>query len=167
MSTETRRLFPPHRTATAVLLLALVGGCSSHEDDPPAEPVPSPSGKVGAWCRDLHTRLPDSVDGQRRVASTPDPKYAAEWGDPAIRLRCGVSRPAVLTPGSEDYNPTADAVEVNGVSWLLEPDGDGYRFTSTERAAWVEVTVPDAYAPEVNALTDLADAVRAAVPEKH
>lgn len=106
------------------------------------------------------------MDGQRRITLTPDPKYAAEWGDPAIRLRCGVPRPAVLTPGDEHYNPTADAVEVNGVSWLMEQYDGGRRFTSTERAAWVEVTVPDAYAPEVNVLTDLAGPMRASVPER-
>jgi hypothetical protein len=77
-----------------------------------------------------------------------------------------VPRPEVLTPGSEHYNPTSDSVEVNGVSWLLEERDGGYRFTLLDREVFVRVTVPDAYAPEVNALVDLADAVRGAVPEK-
>jgi hypothetical protein len=70
----------------------------------------------------------------------------------------------VLTPGSDRYDPTADAAEVNGVSWLLEQQDDGYRFTTTGRKAFVELTVPGEYAPEINALTDLADAVARTVP---
>lgn len=57
-------------------------------------------------------------------------------------------------------------MEVNGVSWLLEELSDGYRFTTTERTAFVELTVPSAYAPEVGVLTDLADAVAKSVPKK-
>lgn len=92
--------------------------------------------------------------------------YTAVWGDPGIELRCGVPRPEVLTPGSEHYNPAAEAVGVNGVEWLLEEREDGYRFTTTGRSAFVELTVPAEYAPEVGVLTDLADAVKEAVPEE-
>jgi Protein of unknown function (DUF3515) len=90
--------------------------------------------------------------------------FTAVWGDPAIGLRCGVPRPEVLSPGSEHYNPTADAVEVNGVDWLLEEREDGYRFTTTGRTAFVELTVPSAYAPEVGVLTHFATPVEQAVP---
>ncbi|MDK1475069.1 DUF3515 domain-containing protein [Streptomyces sp. 549] len=157
----------PRRTvsvcaATAAVLVA-VAGCSA---DPEGPAVPSPTGRAAADCRALHSRLPAEVEGRERVEREPVSQYTAVWGDPSIELRCGVPRPEVLSPGSEHYNPTADAVEVNGVGWLLEQQTDGYRFTTTGRTAFVELTVPGAYAPEVGALTDLADAVRAAVPEQ-
>lgn len=72
-------------------------------------------------------------------------------------LRCGVPSPAA-------YEPTAELVEVDGVEWFPEELERGYRFTTFGRSAFVEVTVPDDYRPEVNALVDLAAAVDAAVP---
>lgn len=140
-----------------------MAGCSS-SDDAAGPAVPSPSGKAAEACRTLHGGLPEHVNGQDRGKLDPASEYTAAWGDPTIELRCGVPRPDVLTPGSEHYNPTSDAAEVNGVSWLIEERDGGYQFTTTDRAAYVEVTVPGAYAPEVGALTDFAKAVRKAVP---
>lgn len=144
----------------AIALSAAIAGCSSTDDGAGPAP-PGPSGKAAEACRKLHGELPQRVDGQERDKSPGSaPTYTAAWGDPPIELRCGVPRPEVLSPGGEHYNPTADAAEVNGVSWLLEQRADGYRFTTTDRVAYVEVTVPGAYAPEIGALTDFADAVR-------
>jgi hypothetical protein len=121
--------------------------------------APSPSAKAAALCRSLHKALPGTVDGLSRRTVEPDSVLTAGWGDPTVALRCGVPRPDVLTPGNAKYDPTANAAEVNGVSWLVQQLTDGYRFTTTDRAAFVEVTVPGKYAPEVNPLTDLAAAV--------
>lgn len=165
MSALYRRAPVAVAVAAVVLVAALVA--VAHVTSGGGGPaVPSPSGKAAATCRALHGRLPQRMDGQRRTALDPASKYTAAWGDPALELRCGVPRPAMLSPGSEHYNPTADAAEVNGVSWLIERHDGGYRFTTTDRAANVELTVPHAYAPEVGALTDLAAAVRASVPER-
>lgn len=147
----------------AVVVLA-VAGCTAADGSGPA--APSPSGETAETCRSLNDRLPKRMDGQQRITLEPASKYTAAWGDPAIELRCGVPRPEKLSPDSEHYNPTAEAAEVNGVSWLLEQRDGGYRFTTTDRTAHVEVTVPDDYAPEVNALTDIAKAVRASVPKR-
>lgn len=150
----------------SVVLAALGSGlaaCTAGETGPAA---PHPSGKAAAVCRALHERLPDRVYGQRRVSLDPDSTYTAAWGDPGIELRCGVPRPEKLTPGSEHYNPTATAAEVNGVSWALEKRQDDYRFTTTGRTAYVEVTVPHSYGQETGALTDLAKAVRASDPRR-
>lgn len=165
MSTSHRRARLAATSASAALTAVglLAAGCSAGGDGPPA---PSPSGAAARACRVLHERLPGKVAGQARTSAASASKYTAAWGDPAVELRCGVARPAKLRPGSEHYNPTADAAEVNGVSWLLEKRDDGYRFTTTGRAANVELTVPRAYAPEVGALTDVAKAVRRAVPRR-
>lgn len=146
----------------ALALGAVLVGCGPLASAP-APAVPSPSGAAAQACRALHEALPEHVAALDRTATDPASEYTAAWGDPAVELRCGVPRPEVLTPGSEHYNPTSEAAEVNGVSWLLEEREDGYRFTTTDGVAYVEVTVPDAYAPEIGVLTDLADAVTGTV----
>ncbi|WP_394813550.1 DUF3515 domain-containing protein [Streptomyces hazeniae] len=159
-----RRFLPVYgRLLLAFALCGAAAGCST-DDAGPA--VPAPSGEAAEACRALHAALPERVAGLEREEARESSPYTATWGDPAVELRCGVPEPEVLRPGSEHYNPTSDAAEVNGVSWLLEEQDEGYRFTTTERAPRVEVTVPAAYAPEIGALTDLADAVRSAVPRR-
>ncbi|WP_173915021.1 DUF3515 domain-containing protein [Streptomyces barkulensis] len=167
MSFAPRRSLPSALRAPAVLLavLAAAAGCVSGGDRP-GPPVPSPTGEAAGICRELYGALPGEVDGQPRGEVEPGTRFAAVWGDPAIELGCGVPRPEVLTPGSEHYNPVSESVDVNGVSWLLEKRDGGHRFTLLDREVFVRVTVPDSYAPEVNALVDLADAVRETVPEK-
>ncbi|MBA0051780.1 DUF3515 domain-containing protein [Streptomyces sp. AJS327] len=160
----------PHRTVRRALAAvgacaALAVGCSSSSGRVGPQD-PSPSGAAATACRALRAELPERLDGQRRVTPEPATKYTALWGDPPIELRCGVRRPEKLTPGSEHYNPTSDAAEVNGVSWLVEEEDGGYRFTTTDRTAHVELTVPDDYAPEVGPLTELADAVRKTLPRR-
>lgn len=128
--------------------------------------VPSPSASAARMCGALHDALPPKVDGLSKRSVSPVSDLTAGWGDPTVVLRCGVPRPEMLTPGSAVYNPTADAVEVNGVSWLIEKTDDGYRFTTTGRRTFVEVTVPADYAPEVDPLTDLGRAVETTIPSE-
>ncbi|WP_436318016.1 DUF3515 domain-containing protein [Streptomyces albus] len=167
MSTRPRALTRSHLTARAAVcgLLALAATACSGSGDPEVA-APSPSGKAARACRALHDALPQKVEGQQRGTADPVSDYTAVWGDPAIRLRCGVPRPARLTPGDDHYDPTSEAAEVNGVSWLIEQRDGEYRFTTTGRVANVEVTVPDHYEPQINPLADLAGAVKRAVPEK-
>jgi hypothetical protein len=53
---------------------------------------------------------------------------------------------------------------VNGVGWFSEDAEGGVLFTTVGRAVFVEVGVPQAYAPEVDPLVDLAPAVSAHDP---
>lgn len=87
--------------------------------------------------------------------------FTAGWGDPAIILRCGVPRPAEMDDAE------ADAVEVDGVDWLLQKQRDGsFRFTSTLRRAYVEVTLPKERTGDgLGPLTAFASPVKKAVPE--
>ncbi len=142
-------------------------GCSS-TDGTVEVSAPSPSAAEAGYCEALHAKLPDAVNGMKRRTTAPASDYTAAWGDPAIELRCGGPRPKILTPGNEHYNPSADAMELNGVSWLPERlPGGGVRATTTLRKASVEVVIPGKYtgeAGDVSALTDFADAVRRTVP---
>ncbi|MBE9500566.1 hypothetical protein AN217_22735 [Streptomyces qinglanensis] len=148
--------------AVAALASLATAACSTTGEAGPTPP--SPSGRAAKVCRSLHGALPERVHDQRRGRADQVSDFTAVWGDPAIALRCGVPEPPVLTPGTEEYNPTAEVAEVNGVSWLLEKRDDGYRFVTTGRVAYVELTVPGDYAPEAEVLPDLADAVGRTVP---
>ena len=161
---SARRRALPLVSLLSVASVAPLACAACSGGGPAGVAVPSPSGEAAAACRDLASALPRRVQDQERGTPGQETPYAAVWGDPPIVLRCGVDRPAVLTPGSSTYNPAADAVEVNGVAWLVEEQPDGFRFTTTERSVYVEVTVPDDYAPEVNPLVDLAAPVDAHIP---
>ncbi|MEU9452481.1 DUF3515 domain-containing protein [Streptomyces sp. NPDC048277] len=144
----------------AVLMIA-AAGCSS-ADDAPSAAVPRPGTAVAKFCDHLDGVLPKKVDKLARRDPEPASPLTAGWGgDPAIILRCGVERPAKMSDAE------ADGVEVNGVGWLLEQQPDkSFRFTTTLRKAYVEVTIPagrtgDGMAP----LVGLAPAIKKAIPE--
>jgi len=138
----------------AALACGLLAGCSS----PAARPVVPPEGP-GRGCAALHHALPSEVDGRSSRDTTPASTRTAAWGSPAVVLRCGVVRPAGLTP-------TSELVEVNGVAWFLDERPAAYVFTATGRSAYLQVRVPSsvdrttATAP----LVDLAPAVKRSLP---
>ncbi|MDH6516253.1 hypothetical protein M2163_006764 [Streptomyces sp. SAI-135] len=145
---------------SALALLITVAGCSSADDSASAA-VPSPGAGVTKLCRELDRVLPSKVDDQDRRDPEPASALTAGWGDPAIILRCGVERPAEMD------DPEADGVEVNGVGWLLEKQDDGsFRFTTTLRKAYVEVTIPESRTEDGMApLVDLAPGIKKAIPK--
>ncbi|POX39840.1 DUF3515 domain-containing protein [Streptomyces sp. Ru73] len=155
----------PRRSLALPLLAVLITavGCAP-SDDSASVAVPAPKGEQARLCRALHGKLPSTVNGLKRRTADPVSDFTAVWGTPAVRLRCGVPKPDVLQRGNEHYNPMQDAAKINGVEWVFEKQDDGYRFTTVLRRAYVEVTVPGTYAPEVNVLPDLAPAVRKTVP---
>lgn len=134
-------------------LLALAGllaACSA--DVAVAPPDPPPSGAAAYACAALHGRLPERVAGADTTATKPQSPYTQAWGSPAIVLRCGVATPLALTP-------TSQLVTVDGVDWLPEQLTAGVMFTTVGRELNIEVSVPDHYAPEASALTDLAPVI--------
>jgi len=83
--------------------------------------------------------------------------YVAAWGDPAVVLRCGVPRPSGLTAASSDF-----VLAANGVNFFQSKQGKTHVFTAIDRAAYIEVQVPDFYAQPP--LGPLADAIAKALP---
>ena len=140
-----------HEAACLALLLVLTG-CSGAVAVP--EPDPDETGR--AACAPLIAALPDRVlEAERRTA---DPGVlTAAWGDPPITLRCGVAAAPGLTPASE-------CLEVNGVGWFAEDADGGTLYTTIGRQVFVELGVPEDYAPEASALVDVAAAVSAHDP---
>ncbi|MEU1371170.1 DUF3515 domain-containing protein [Streptomyces sp. NPDC005803] len=159
MTSSCRRLPHPVLLGTsAVLVVLAAAGCSS--TDPSASvTVPTPSSEAAAYCRALHKELPRSVAGLERSDPAPRSDLTAGWGDGAIVLRCGVTRPAKMDDAQ------SKAAEADGVNWLLEQrEGDGPRFTTTLRKAYVEVTLSKAYAHDATPLAAFAPAVKKTVP---
>ncbi|MGW1540984.1 DUF3515 domain-containing protein [Streptomyces sp. NPDC002309] len=148
----------------SALLIAVVG-CSS-ADDGASVAVPSPSPAVTKLCQNLDKALPHTVDGLGRNDPEPGSVLTAGWGSPVIILRCGVVRPPkMIDPKvAEGGDPDAVAGGVNGVDWLQEAADGGYRFTSANRTAYVEVSVPEGQ-DSAGVLVDLAPAVKSAIPE--
>ncbi|MFC9247082.1 DUF3515 domain-containing protein [Streptomyces sp. NPDC057136] len=144
---------------SAAVLVMAAAGCSS-SDAQASITVPTPSSEAAAYCEALHKELPKTVAGMDRSDPEPDSDLTAGWGDGAIVLRCGVPRPSKM----EDAQ--SDAVDADGVNWLLEQrEGAGPRFTTTYRKAYVEVTLPEEFAHDITPLAEFAASVGKTVPK--
>jgi hypothetical protein len=143
----------------ASVLVVLAGGCSGTL----TVESPARSRADARACAALLQALP------RRVADQPERRvdagggYAAAWGDPAIELRCGVPRP-------RGFDRFAGCQVANGVGWFIpEPQQSGrpvdITMTTVGRAQNVEVRIPAAYFPPVNAMVDLAPALKRTIRE--
>jgi len=131
------------------ILLLFLGGLSACGEAKVAVPTPTPNANDAAICSTLSQTLPQQVADQpkRTVANSPD--LTAAWGNPPISLRCGVIKPAAL-------EPTSSLITVNGIDWFAQQLSAGWQFTSMNTSVFVEVTVPNDYSPEANALVDLS-----------
>lgn len=132
-----------------VLLAALVGGALfTMLRERPVQVSPAPSAADPA-CAVIAARLPATVAGQARRATTSRSVSVAAWGDPAVILRCGVAQP----------DPTPDCQNIDGVDWVYRTLDDGTAFTTYGRDPAVQVLVPNSYAPEPLRLPDFSTAV--------
>ena len=117
--------------------------------------VPAPDSPA-ATCATVP--LPSVVAGAGiRPTSEPD---TAAWGEPPITYRCGVGRPAALSPESR-------LLEVGGVGWLPVEGAGGTGFyavtwPSPSAPAFVEVLVPEEYAAPADVLIDISAALESA-----
>ena len=155
----------PPLSWTALRLLAVAGAAllillvvASQCQTPGVVEIQPPTGAGGA-CADLDLALPEQVNGQDRRRTTPESNRTEAWGTPAVVLRCGVDRPAGLTPSSE-------VIEVNGVGWFFEEQPDAYVFTTVGRDTYVEVQIPLGIPRDqaTGPLVDLAGPVERTVP---
>ncbi|MFG2846577.1 DUF3515 domain-containing protein [Kitasatospora sp. NPDC048296] len=125
---------PVALTCTVVVLIGSWSSADSQVE------VPRPSGKAADYCRALSAALPQELLGHARKDPSPASPYTAAWGSsPRTVLRCGIDRPEELDgEHAADWSPTADDV----TWWSQKLSDGGYRFVTTMRAAYVEVTVP-------------------------
>ncbi len=137
---------------TVLLALLLTTGKSS-QDTPQAQSTasagpltiapPQVDAATAAGCAKIFAKLPVTLAGlaPRKVANTAD-VYA--WGNPAVVLRCGVSRPAGLVSGSDAqvFDVGEVAPSLSSVEWFHVSTKNSVVWTSIDRAVYVEVTVP-------------------------
>ncbi|WP_329489739.1 DUF3515 domain-containing protein [Kitasatospora sp. NBC_01246] len=143
-------------SCTVVVLLGSWGA-------PAAIEVPKPTGRAAGYCRDLAAALPQEVLGHARKDPSPGSPYVAAWASsPRTVLRCGVDRPEALNgEHAKDLSPTIDDV----TWWAQKLDDGGYRFITTMRRAYVEVTVPGgAFSNPLDPVSALNGVVKANIP---
>jgi hypothetical protein len=122
--------------------------------DAPAAASPSCAGLLAGLDGDLpagNATLP------RRPLAEPAPAGVRAWAAdpvPAV-LRCGLPRPAELTP-------TSALLEVNGVRWLTLSDGALVTSIAVDRPVYVAFTTPTGIGS--GPLQAVSDAVRTTLP---
>jgi len=129
--------------------MVIATGCSS---GPPDIPEPDLPADQAAACRALVADLPDTLLDEQPVKVTGASDYGAAWGDPPLVLTCGVA--------AIDLTDAPPCMVVDGVGWVTQ-EGDGETvFTADGYRPRIEVVVPDDYAPEAGALTELTELVK-------
>ena len=110
-------------------------------------------------CAKLVAALPEKLADQARRTVTGS-AYAAAWGDPAIVLRCGVSRPKSFR--------SDPCFTRNGIGWSIpgkqaDDLGDDLVMTLAFRDPIVQVQLPAHYRPDgpSEVMADLDAVVRA------
>lgn len=142
--------------AVAVLCVA---GCSGSGSAPRAA-VPEPPRDQVRVCEALHKQLPAKVGGQSRRDPEPSSQLTAGWGtgDASIVLRCGIPRPKEMS------DPRSEAVDADGVNWLVQQSSSGQTFTTTYRSAYVQVTMGAKFAQDGTPIALFAGAVKKTDP---
>ena len=99
-------------------------------------------------CEQILANTPIKLLGQLQRETQPSDAAAVAWGDPPIVLACGVEP---IT------SPTAQVVAVDSIEWIASPVGenDGTVFTTVDTSPVLQVRVPAAYRPEIDAVVDI------------
>lgn len=135
-------------------VVGLLGGCARSVDVPlPADVSPA----AQELCAEVSLQLPPVVAGQTARSTVPRAPTTAAWGDPPITWRCAVGRP-------DSYTPTSPVIDVLGVTWLPVEHEGGYVFTTIDRSTNVELTVPNAYAPEGEVVATISPIIASLIP---
>jgi len=133
----------PAALLAGVLTLWLAGGFggSDHKPRPAATPTTPVSmaarglsSHAADTCRALVSDLPDSVRDLPRRPVVGGPEQNAAYGEPPVRLSCGVAAPKVAA--------TATVYPLSGVCWLPRKADGGTVWTTVDREVPVAVTVP-------------------------
>ncbi|MBB5955461.1 hypothetical protein FHS29_002042 [Saccharothrix tamanrassetensis] len=125
-------------------------------------PVPAPKAE-GEECQALQSKLPMQLVSNgatlpRRELAAPAPPGAVAWGDTRhdpIVLRCGLDRPAALTPGST-------LRVVSDVQWLEITEGTTATWYVVDRPAYIALTIPSDAG--TGPLQDISTTVRDTLP---
>jgi hypothetical protein len=122
---------------------------------PMAAPSLDPAAKQA--CLAFIAKLPVKVRdlAQRHVSQGPEQNAA--YGDPAITVACG-------GPGAGAIDPTAEIYPLSGVCWYATPGKYYSVWTTLDRSAPVQVTIPSSYDGAGTWATEFRDAIVATLP---
>lgn len=150
-------------TLVAIPVMVIVGFivfAALRPDSSDSTPVESYAAESStpAECAKFLASLPKTFEGygDKRVSETQASWAATKEGDPVI-VRCGVSRPAELSP-------TSNLQVVNPVQWFITDsiEGSGQAFVCVDHRPYVALWVP------VNAgngpITDVSAAIERTLP---
>ncbi|WP_031468827.1 DUF3515 domain-containing protein [Sciscionella sediminilitoris] len=179
MRTDSTGIPKPAIVLAAILGAALLAGVivlRVYSGNEPAQPqhnkidkplavAPVPAPDAGNKdCAALLGKLPRTIpsDGKqlsRLALAKPAPPATVAWAateDPVI-LRCGIEKPAELTP-------TSQLTVVSGVQWLRVADQGRATYYAVDRPVYIALTVPDSVG--TGPLQDTSTAIRTALPQK-
>jgi hypothetical protein len=133
----------------------------------PATPVQMAAPKLAARpaevCLAVTSQLPAKVRdlGARKVSAGPEQNAA--WGEPALTVACGVTRPTMCTSldqtGSGCVPLDTELLNMNRVCWYANTRADATTFTTMDREVPVQVTVPKQYEQPAQWANEFSDIV--------
>lgn len=120
---------------------------SSSSPGPPAAPLTVAASSLPAAaqtpCEKVSEKLPVTLAGLAPRAVY-GPPFVVAWGNPSVVYRCGVARPAGLSPGSSAGVIDTGTGPGRTVEWFAVKRADLTVWTSIDRTVYLEVTVPAA-----------------------
>lgn len=96
----------------------------------------------------------------RRALAEPAPAGTVAWGDAKhdpLTVRCGIDAPQELTP-------TAQLLDVSGVSWLEINQGGDTSWLAVDRPVYVALTAPEGTG--TGPIQDLSEILRNTFPKQ-
>jgi hypothetical protein len=155
-----------------VVIVAFALSPSGSSDQPSASSTAvvsvaaaTPSAAAIEPCAQVLSQLPVQLDGSdpRRVEPSPDSGApVVAWGNPAIILQCGGTRPKALTEGSSAFLVNVPNSGGDAVNWLPVTGSNATVFTVVDRSVYIQVTVPKNYSQPP--LATLSTAIATALP---
>jgi hypothetical protein len=152
-----------------VLVFVLLGGAGDGTGKPARSPSSRPqatgpvamparqlTARQATVCRALLSQVPHAIRDRVQRPVTAGAEQNAAYGDPAITLACGTTRPS--------FPPTDTVLKTNSVCWYASTGPDGSVWTTLDREVPVTVTVPASYEQAGQWVIEFADPVTAAVP---
>lgn len=127
---------------TAAIAIGLLTSCS--------RPVAVQAPPVSADCASLLSAAPIRLLGELQRETTPRDAAAIAWGNPPIVFVCGVSAPIAAD---------AQVITIEGVDWVAEQTQQGTVFTTLDFQPTLQIRVPAAYRPEIDAVADVTPAL--------
>ncbi|SDW77728.1 Protein of unknown function [Saccharopolyspora shandongensis] len=130
----------------------------------PLAPVPAPKASSPECAAVLQALPRELAVGDalvpRRALAEPAPAGTVAWGDAKhdpLTVRCGIDAPQELTP-------TAQLLDVSGVSWLEINQGGDTSWLAVDRPVYVALTAPEGTG--TGPIQDLSEILRNTLPKQ-